>query len=415
MSQRPRLLFVSPRFLFPADQGGKIRTTQILRGLKGGRFEILLASPVAGDEAQRYRPELEGICDTLIEWPATPRSPLHALTRLRHLPASEPVSVISDASPAGASVIRDALGQADLVVFDFLHAMMLAPEHIRRPSLLFTHNVEAEIFRRHAEVARNPLKRLIWQQQYRKMQAYEAQSLKRVDTVIAVSERDAKTFAALAGVPPVETIPTGVDLAFFPVQQPGDDDHIVFTGAMDWQANIDGISFFMEDIWPRVAAQRPLARVTIVGRNPAPGLIERARRLHLPFRFTGFVDDIRPEVAGAAAYIIPLRVGGGTRIKAFEAMAMGIPVVSTALGVEGLPVTPDEHYLRADSGAEFADALVQLLEDQVLRRSLARAARAYVEEHFSSQAVAQRFEEICWRTLASAAPATPTESRSGTS
>ncbi|MFP4495805.1 MAG: glycosyltransferase [Halochromatium sp.] len=404
MSQRPRLLFVSPRFLFPADQGGKIRTTQILRGMKGGRFEILLASPVAGDEAQRYRAELEGICDRLIAWPATPRSPLHALTRLRHLPAARPVSVISDTSPVGAAVVDDALGQADLVVFDFLHAMMLAPERMRRPSLLFTHNVEAEIFRRHAEVAKNPLKRLIWQQQYRKMRTYEERSLKRVDTVIAVSERDAKTFAAMAGAPPVETIPTGVDLDFFPAQEPGNDDHIVFTGAMDWQANIDGIRFFMEDIWPRVAEQRPQARVTIVGRNPSPALIECARHLQLPFRFTGFVDDIRPEVKGAAAYIIPLRVGGGTRIKAFEAMAMGIPVVSTALGVEGLPVTPDEHYLRADSGAEFADALVQLLEDQALRRSLARAARAFVEEHCSSQAVAQRFEEICSQTLESTVP-----------
>ncbi|MBK5930563.1 glycosyltransferase [Halochromatium salexigens] len=405
MSQRPRLLFVSPRFLFPADQGGKIRTTQILRGMKGGHFEILLASPVAGDEAQRYRAELDAICDRLIAWPATSRSPLHALTRLRHLPASQPVSVISDASPAGASVVRDALGQADLVVFDFLHAMILAPERIAPPSLLFTHNVEAEIFRRHAEVAKNPLKRLIWQQQYRKMQAYEAQSLKRVETVIAVSERDAELFSAIPDIPTVETIPTGVDLEFFPAQEPGDDDHIVFTGAMDWQANIDGISFFMEEIWPCVAEQRPQARVTIVGRNPSPALVERARRLRLPFRFTGFVDDIRPEVAGAAAYIIPLRVGGGTRIKAFEAMAMGIPVVSTALGVEGLPVTPDEHYLRADTSTEFADALVQLLEDQELRRSLSRAARAYVEEYFSSQAVAQRFEEICLRTLESTSSA----------
>ena len=403
MSQRPRLLFVSPRFLFPADQGGKIRTTQILRGMKGGRFEILLASPVTGDEAQRYRAELDGICDRLIDWPATLRSPLHAITRLRHLPASQPVSVISDASPAGTEVVHDALGQADLVVFDFLHAMILAPERIAPPSLLFTHNVEAEIFRRHAEVAKNPLKRLIWQQQYRKMRAYEAQSLKRVDTVIAVSERDAKTFSAIPGVPPVETIPTGVDLEFFPAQEPGDDDHIVFTGAMDWQANIDGITFFIDEIWPSVAKQRPQARVTIVGRNPAPALIERARRLRLPFRFTGFVDDIRPEVQGAAAYIIPLRVGGGTRIKAFEAMAMGIPVVSTALGVEGLPVTPDGHYLQADTGEAFASALVRLLEDQELRRSLSRAARAYVEEHFSSLAVAQCFEAICLRTLESMA------------
>ena len=110
----------------------------------------------------------------------------------------------------------------------------------------------------------------------------------------------------------------------------------------------------MDAIWPQVAAQRPQARVTIVGRNPDPALTERARRRSLPFTFTGFVDDIRPHVQAAGAYIIPLRVGGGTRIKAFEAMAMGLPVVSTGLGVEGLPITADEHYLQADTAEESA-------------------------------------------------------------
>nr|WP_242477197.1 glycosyltransferase [Halochromatium glycolicum] len=367
--------------------------------MKGGRFEILLASPVTGDEAQRYQAELEAVCDRFLSWPETPKTPLHGLLRLRHLASPLPVSVISDRSPAGAERVRDAIGQADLVVFDFLHAMVLAPERIERPCLIFTHNVEAEIFRRHAEVARNPLKRAVWQQQFRKMQAYEEASLKRADTVVAVSERDAETFAAVPGMPPVETIPTGVDLDFFQAQPPGEDDHIVFTGAMDWQANIDGIDFFMDAIWPHVVAQRPQAHVTIVGRNPNPALVERAKRRQLPFRFTGFVDDIRPEVKGAAAYIIPLRVGGGTRIKAFEAMAMGIPVVSTALGVEGLPVTPDEHYLQGDTGEAFAAALVRLLDDSSLRQSLSRTARGYVEESFSSQAVARRFEAICMQTL----------------
>ncbi|MDZ7803474.1 glycosyltransferase [Thiohalophilus sp.] len=399
MSEKPRLLFVSPRFLFPADQGGKIRTTQILRGMRGGRFEIVLASPADAGEVERYRYELDQVCDRFISWPAPANGPLKKLTRFRHLFSPLPIPVISDASAAGARIVRDAMQEADVVVFDFLHAMVLAPDILDRPSVIFTHNVEAEIFRRHAEVARNPIKRAVWQQQFRKMQRYEAASLRRFDTVVAVSERDAQTFSDIPGIQQVATIPTGVDLDFFAYAPPGDADHIVFTGAMDWQANIDGIEFFMDAIWPQVVARRPDARVTLVGRNPNPALMERARRRKLPFTFTGFVDDIREHVQGAAAYIIPLRVGGGTRIKAFEAMAMGIPMVSTGLGVEGLPVTPEEHYLHADTAEEFADTLVRLLEDGDLRQTLSHQARDYVEARFSSQAVADRFEAICWHTL----------------
>lgn len=400
MSQRPRLLFVSPRFLFPADQGGKIRTTQILRGMKGGRFEILLASPAAPGAAARHGAELEAICDRFISWPEQPQGPLHKLTRLRHLLSSLPVSVAGDFSTTGSRVISETLDrETDVVVFDFLHAMVLAPEVIGKPSVMFTHNVEAEIFKRHAQVADNPLKQAVWRQQYRKMRAYEETSLLRFDTVIAVSQRDAQAFEAVPGMGRIEAIPTGVDLDFFAYREPGNSDHIVFTGAMDWQANIDGIEFFMDEIWPRVARQRPGAHLTIVGRNPAPSLVDRARRRGLPFAFTGFVDDIRDHVQDAAVYIIPLRVGGGTRIKAFEAMAMGIPVVSTGLGVEGLDVRPDEHYLLADQADAFADSLVRVLEDRELGLRLSRQARQHVEDNFSSHAVARCFEDICWRTL----------------
>jgi glycosyltransferase involved in cell wall biosynthesis len=274
-------------------------------------------------------------------------------------------------------------------------------------SLLFTHNVEAEIFERHVRVARFPM-RAVWQGQARRMRDFEGAALRRFDRAIAVSARDADVLARDYGIPRPEVIDTGVDLDFFPYTPPpaaGDarGGTIVFTGAMDWRANIDGIEFLMQQVWPLVLARRPAARVVVVGRNPPEALVARAPGES--WRFTGFVDDIRPHVAAAQLYVIPLRVGSGTRIKAFEAMAMGRPVVSTPVGVEGLDVQPGEHYLAAgaDDPAAFAAAILRLLDDPGLAARLAEAARRRVEERFSWSHVARQFEAICLRAVASRA------------
>jgi glycosyltransferase involved in cell wall biosynthesis len=202
----------------------------------------------------------------------------------------------------------------------------------------------------------------------------------------------------------VSTIPTGVDLGYFtysrnaePVQ--GDGGTVVFTGSMDWMANIDGVEFLMDAVWPGVSSARPGARCVIVGRSPPPALVERARARRLNWEFTGFVDDVRPFVRRAHVYVIPLRVGGGTRIKVYEAMAMGCPVVSTRIGVEGLPVEHDRHYLEADSGEALAHAIVALLDDRERGARLSEEARKYVEENMSARRAAQAFEQICLRAL----------------
>jgi glycosyltransferase involved in cell wall biosynthesis len=154
----------------------------------------------------------------------------------------------------------------------------------------------------------------------------------------------------------------------------------------------------MNEVWPVIAAARPETSFTVVGKNPPQAMIEAARSRRLNWRFTGYVDDIR-EHARAAAYVIPLRVGGGTRIKAFEAMAMGSPVVSTSLGVEGLPVTAGEHYLEANAPGDLARSVLRLLADASLRRTLAANARRLVEKNFSHRAAAKIFEQHCLAIL----------------
>ncbi len=399
----PRLLVISPRFLFPMDQGGKIRTANILKRMKGGAFELTLASP-APQESVQFQEDIARVCDAFVSWPEPSAS---RLLRVAALLDRAPVAAAADRSSAGRAVIAQALAaKPDVVLVDFPHAAVLLPDGALEPaSVIFTHNVEAEIFERHAAVA-NGLWRLVWREQSRKMRRFEGDALRRFDSVIAVSTRDGKALTALYDLKRVETIDTGVDLDFYGFAHAdqaapfgGSGGTIVFTGAMDWRANIDGIEFLMDEVWPIVTHARPEANAVIVGRNPPADLVAKAKESGLAWEFTGFVDDIRPYVAAGHVYVIPLRVGSGTRIKAFEAMAMGRPVVSTTVGVEGLDVTHEAHYLRADTAEAFATSIVRLLGDGELRERLARAARARVEARFSWSHVARQFEAICLKAL----------------
>jgi len=399
---RPLLAFLSPVFLFPNDTGGRIRTTNILRGLKGGRFEVELLSPATPAQQQQWSREIAGVCDRFTPWPA-PRERAR-WQRAFDLASDLPVNVANDdtAAARAAAQALAARSDIDLVVFDFVHSAVLLPDSLRTATVCFTHNVEAEIFARHAEHAPDALRRWMWRSQHAKMQRFESGALPRFTRVVAVSERDARQFRERYGLGTVEVIPTGVDLEYFawaPVRDGGAAPTVVFTGSMDWDANVDGVGFFIQEVWPLVRARQPRARFVVVGRSPPASLLAHARP-DSGIEFTGWVDDVRPHVRGAQAFVIPLRVGGGTRIKAFEAMAMGCPVVSTAVGIEGLASTPGEHHLEREEPAAFAEAVLALLEDGALRDALSRRARALVEARFGHREVARVFEDICHRALA---------------
>lgn len=397
------MLFVSPRYLFPTDSGGKIRTVSVLRGMKGGAFRVTLASPQP--PPGRDAAETGEICERFVSWPAPRRSALFHWSRLRHLVSALPVAVATDASPEGSRAVRAEIERRpDVLVLDFPHAAMLAPPPYPVPSVLFTHNVEAEIFGRHALAAGDPLRRAVWRDQTRKMVRYEGDTLRGFSGVVAVAERDREHFARAYGVTNVSVIPTGVDFDFFgyappPALEDPAGGTLVFTGSMDWMANIDAIEYFMEEVWPLVLRRRPQARFDVVGRTPPPGLVERARARGFAWRFTGYVDDVRPYVHAAHVYVIPLRVGGGTRIKVYEAMAMGCPVVSTRIGVEGLPVEHGRDYLAADDAGAMADAVLGLLADAGRRQELSRRARRLIEDNMSARRAAEVFERACLQVL----------------
>jgi sugar transferase (PEP-CTERM/EpsH1 system associated) len=285
-------------------------------------------------------------------------------------------------------------GQFDVVVCDFLVPAINMPERLPCPAILFTHNVEAEIWRRHAETATNPVSRRLLKRQWHRMLRFERRAMSRFDLVLAVSEADKQTFTRLypdGARRPIHVVRTGVDTKYFsPSRIPAEKPHVVFTGSMDWLPNEDGMLFFANDILPEIRRAFPDATLSIIGRSPTPTVQRLADRIGITI--TGRVDDIRPHVAEGSVYVVPLRIGGGTRLKIFEAMAMGRAVVSTTIGAEGLPVTSGENVLIADDPRAFADAVVRLLRDVELRRRLEAAARRLVLEHYDWSAVATDFE-----------------------
>jgi sugar transferase (PEP-CTERM/EpsH1 system associated) len=285
-----------------------------------------------------------------------------------------------------------AASRPDVIVADFLcGAVNLPPTH-GVPIVFFEHNVEYLIWKRLADVEPKRWRRALLELEWRKMRRCEIRACREADATIAVSEDDRHRLASAAGVK-VSAIPTGVDTAYFaPVPRPEVPARLVFSGSMDWYPNEDAMLFWAESILPRVARQVPDVSLTIVGRNPSAKVRALADRpgIHV----TGTVDDVRPHIADASLYVVPLRVGGGTRLKIFEALAMGKAVLSTTVGAEGLDVRPGTHVELADGADAFADAVISLLSNPSRRAALGRAGRALVEEQFSWPQVTRRFEAL---------------------
>jgi glycosyltransferase involved in cell wall biosynthesis len=259
-------------------------------------------------------------------------------------------------------------------------------------AVLFQHNVEAMIWKRHVEHAGSPLRRYYFRRQARLMLEYERQVCSSVKSIIAVSGADAAKMRELYGVSRVTAVPTGVDVGFFrPPEGAQPTADLVFVGSMDWMPNIDGVVWFVTEVLPLIKRKLPDCSLAVVGRTPGREVTELAER-ESGIRITGTVADVRPWLWESKVSIVPLRIGGGTRLKIYEAMAAGTPVVSTTVGAEGLDISPGENILIADEAGAFAEACVRLISDRDERSRLADAARRHVETKHSWEAAAGEFE-----------------------
>jgi len=399
VSGRLRVLFFSSRFLFPQDTGGKIRTAKLLEGLKE-RWAVSLLSGFDPATDGSFRAAAEALGDRFL--PVERRPPARAsgwrrpLRRLGRAASLTPLSVQYETLPAFRQALARELqaGAYDLFVCDFLQPTANVPRPCPCASLLFAHNVESRITRRQARLAEGLAQKALWLWQHGLTSRYEGTVARRFDRVVAVSASDREELEGRFGLRNVREIPTGVDAeAFHPSGLEPETDHVVFCGSMDWLPNQDAVRWFVAEVLPRVVGARPGARLTVVGRNPPPELVA-ATAGEPSVRFTGRVEDVRPWLERASCVVVPLRIGGGTRIKIYEALAMERPVVSTSVGAEGLPIEDGQHYLLADGAEAFAGKVVECLARPEEARAVARAARLYVARRFGWDRVADAFAAI---------------------
>jgi sugar transferase (PEP-CTERM/EpsH1 system associated) len=394
-----KILWVKTDYLHPTTRGGQIRSLEMLRCLHR-RHEIhyVCLDDGANEEGPRRSNEYSSKA-IAVHHAVPPRRSAHFLAQLAVGAVSPlPVSVARYKSAAMKAKIAEMLASEkfDSLVCDFLFPAPNIPDMSR--AVLFQHNVEAVIWKRHVEQAANPIARAYLGVQAKRMERFEGSVCRRSAHVVAVSDLDVQTMAGTYGVDKIDAVETGVDLDYFAppkFSEPKAD--LVFVGSMDWLPNIDAVKFFSEEILPRIRARRPACKIAIVGRRPGSAIEELGRR-DLNIVVTGTVPDVRPWLWGSAVSIVPLRIGGGTRLKIFEAMAAKVPVVSTAIGAEGLPVEPGRHLLIADEAEAFAESCLKLLEDGERRSALAESGWALVRDRFSWDAVTGKFEAILERT-----------------
>ncbi len=412
-----RILWLKSDLLLPLDKGGKLRTWHLMRHL-ARHHEITY---LAFREPAQPAADIEGMHAVAAHVETIARAdPAKGTLRFyadaaMHLVDPLPYVVAKYRSHAFRQRLEALLAEHtfDLVVCDFLFPAVNLPKRLPCPAVIFTHNVESEIWRRHADTKRGAIGKRLYGTQYRRMLRYEERTLARFDGVLAVSDADRETFAQRypgAIKRPVHVVPTGVDTEYFAPNPPAvgsrqpaaANSNLIFTGSMDWLPNEDAMLHFCRDVLPLIRAEEPGTTLTIVGRTPTPAVKKLADDPAVTV--TGRVDDVRPYMREAAVYIVPLRIGGGTRLKIFEAMAMAKAVVSTTIGAEGLPVTSGVNAILADEPPDFARAVVALLRDEQRRGQIEAAARTLVVERYDWSAVAGELEEALTRVARGGIP-----------
>lgn len=399
-----KVVLVDGDVSFPANSGKRLRTLNLMLPLARRHQITYIGRCAPGSLEAREAPAFlrdHGIEPILVHDPVPAKTgPGFYLRLARNLVSPLPFSVASHQSPEMAEVVnRVARTQpVDLWQFEWTpYLAMLDPSH-PAPRLVMAHNVDTLIWQRYAENESSLFKRTFCWLQRKKMEQFEHQAFQQADRVVAVSADDADLVRTKFGQPDVDVVENGIDRGFFEAVQPNrHPQRILFLGALDWRPNLDGLELLLDRIFPEVRRQEPKAELAIVGRHPSQRLKERIAQvpgasLHAD------VADVRPFLGSASVLAVPLRIGGGSRLKILEALASGLPVVSTTVGAEGLNLVPGEHYTLAEPEA-MATALVDVFHHPERLQKLVQKARPLVLDQFDWQVLAGKLEQSWLRCV----------------
>jgi len=393
-----RVLYFSPRICWPTISGAHLRDFYFARQLaRNAELTYLgLVNEDSGPQAEQLRQRLEPQNGTQVIALRRDKS-YRPGNIVRGLIGPTPLNVLNFTSPAVLAEVDRIFRQQtfDVAQIESMHLIAYA-RHIRQIAprtrlILDWHNIESEILARFAENDRNPLRAVYAKRTSLLSRNVENELLRLCHAHTVCSEREREVLLAREPKARIEVVGNGVDCDFFAeTAQPGERRDVLFMGRMDYHANIDAALFFVSKVWPLVRQRRPELRLVIVGAQPPQEILALREQ---GITVTGTVDDVRPFYRSALVSVVPLRVGGGTRLKVLEAMAAGTPVISTSLGAEGLAITPGKDILIADSPEAMADGLVSLQAESSLWHQLAENGRSLVREKYDWSVVG----EVLWR------------------
>jgi glycosyltransferase involved in cell wall biosynthesis len=387
-----RVLVFDEWIPYPPDSGKRVRTWNILRRLARRHDLALLCYGDSEGRAARVVRAAGIDLHTVTTLPELKGWPLYS-SLLVNLFSPRPFSVSKHDTRRFREQLRRLVGgnQFDLVHFEWTPYAGFAEEIDGIPTLIMAHNIESQIWARRAKHSRTFLERIYFGLQGRKMASFERLAMERADAVATVTDLDLKQVRNW-GIRSPALVENGVDLdEFSPSQERPAAMEILCLGSLDWFPNVDGVNYLIDEVMPLIVARMPAVRLRIVGRRPPKKLQDRIARLPW-LDFVGQVSDVRTWLARASVVIVPLRIGGGSRIKILEALAMGKPVVSTTIGAEGLAVSGETHLLLADSPEELARRTIELLKSPELGSRLGEQGRKLVQERYSWDRAADALE-----------------------
>lgn len=402
MPRRLRILFLAHLFPLPTDSGGKIKSYYTLKTLSSAHDVYLLAY-LRGDDERALIPEISSVCSR-VECRPISRGPLRQAADLMHALVTDQSFIISrDYRRHMQSAVDHAVREfePDVIHIDHLQMAQFVDFQLPCKTVLDQHNVESMIIRRISESSGRPLARAYSRLEWPKLQRYESDICGRCDLVLAVSDEDRDTLRTLnPSLTNVESVPIGIDTNYLgSVRRNADSANILFLGTMYWPPNVDCVHYFHRDILPLVRERIPNCTFTIAGQRPAKSIV--ALSSDPTVRVTGYVDDVRNVAEDCGVFVVPLRAGSGVRVKILNAMAMGLPVVSTSVGAEGIDIVNGEHALIADSPADFAEATARVLEDRDLADRLGRNARRLACDKYSWDMAGKRVLNLYDRNFGS--------------